>query len=106
MIPCSGLTFSSGHVFPPAVDAGLKIHDPDEELRLLRSDLDRFTAALSDARKELGAFAEDGVPTAECVRNLKADYEAEIKRLRDVVIENEIDRNDDWTRSELEGEQG
>lgn len=88
------------------VSAVLEIHDSAEVIRLLRDDRDRFLAALSEARAELGEFAEDGVSTAECVRNMRGHYEAEVKRLREIVVENEIDRNDDWIRSELEGDKG
>ena len=102
MICASGTATAHEHT----ASAGFKIHDPDEELRLLRDDRDCFLAALSDARAELGTFAEDGVATAECVRNMRGHYEDEIKRLRSIVVENEISRNDDWIRSELEGEKG
>jgi len=102
------MTFTSGALVDETggvTQHAIKIHNPDEELRLLRDDRDKFLKALSDVRLELGVFAEDGRPTVDCLRDMKADYEAEIKRLRKVVIENEIDRNDDWIRSELKGDQ-
>lgn len=109
------MTFTSGALVDDTggvTQHALKIHSPspvheacDETIRLLQGDLRSYQECVEGARKELGAFAEEGRSLADCLRDLKDDYEAEIKRLRKVVIENEIDRNDDWIRSELKGDQ-
>lgn len=102
MITASGLAVYN----PERPSAYDRVHEScDETIRLLQDDLRKYNEYVAEARAALGEFAALGRPLADCVRDLRERHAAEVRELRRELLACEDDRDDDWARSELKGDQ-